>query len=140
MGFTVKGRKEGRDALAAQTQNQDSAEGSGEISAQPPTEAGAPRPDRLYLLSPSLRSLSIVETSSQGSVCPPSGLRLLGSEGPPQAPPRTAGPLLPDLNTTEGNICGEAPRPSERLLWPPSTGSWGSSSQDPLLAGLGWRS
>ena len=79
----VKGRKEGRDALATQTQNQDSVEGSGETSAQRPTEAGAPRPDRLYLLSSSLRSLSIVETSSQGSVCPPSGLRLLGSEGPP---------------------------------------------------------
>ena len=75
--------------------------------------SGALCPARLYSLSSSLRSLSMVQMSSRGSVCPPSGPRPLGSEGPPSAPPRTAGPLLPDLNTTEGNICGEALSPLE---------------------------
>ena len=79
--------------------------------------SGSLCPARLYSLS-SLRSLSMVQMSSQGSVCPPSGPRPLGSEGPPPAPPRTAGPLLPDLNTTEGNICGEALSPSEHCSGP----------------------
>lgn len=54
-------------------------------------------PPSLYSLSSSLRSLSMVHTSSLGSGCLP-GDQLRESEGH-RGPSQNAGPLLPDLHT-----------------------------------------
>ena len=122
ISFTSK-RKEGRMPSATQTQNPTQHGGQRESFGQRWPQKLAPQVSRLYLLSSSLRSLSMVQMSSQGGVCPPSGLRPLGSEGPPSGPPRMPGPLLPDLNTTEGNISGKHSVPQSCCSGPNLQGS-----------------
>lgn len=93
---------------------------------------------RLYLLSSSLRSLSMVQTSCQRDVCPSSVLGPMCSDGPPSGPSQNSRPIVTSLNTTKGNIytihhssCS-APNPpgsgssssTRAFYWPSSCGCY----------------